>query len=127
MVFLNLVCGDKSHFYSTPLLVTAPTASMIFDQVCSRIRKTFRKLARKMPGNSSGSAPENAPEGRPENRPENRKKSGKPPGKLSRTFPEEGPENPRPGPGQVGLTGNVSVSWVSRCQTGVDSYRGMRE
>ena len=38
-VFLNLVCGDKSHFYSTPLLVTAPTASMILDQVCLRIRK----------------------------------------------------------------------------------------
>ena len=99
MVFLNLVCGDKSHFYSTPLLVTAPTASMIFDQVCSRIRKTFRELARKMPGNSSGNAPENAPEGRLENRPENRRKSPNPficsvwcsgmsSGKLSANLPE---------------------------------------
>ena len=32
-VFLNLVCGDQSHFYSAPLLVTAPIASMILDQV----------------------------------------------------------------------------------------------
>ena len=44
----------------------------------------------------------------------------KPPGKLSRRFPEKGPENPRPGHGQVGLTGYESVSWVCRCQTGVD-------
>ena len=103
-VFLNLVCGDKSHFYSIPLLVTAPTASMVLDQVCSRIRKAFQKLARKMPGNSSGSAPENAPEGRPANRPGNSKKSsnlficsvwcsGMSSGKLSGNVPENCHEN----------------------------------
>ena len=43
-VFLNLVCGDKWHLYSTPLLVTAPIASMILDQVCSRIRKTLPEI-----------------------------------------------------------------------------------
>ena len=134
-VFLNLFCGDKSHFYSIPLLVTAPTASMVLDQVCSRIRKTFRKLARKMPGNSSGSAPENAPEGRPENRPGNSKKSPNPficsiccsgmsSGKLSGNLPENCHENlPKKARKIPGLVTERSAWWAKSLSLGCADAR----